>query len=395
MHKKKYSRKMSYNERMFMAADEICPPVVTQFFFEGQGSFDIERWRDAVEKASSANPGSRLILKGFLGSSRWVDTGITPGVIEVDAMDWDGMGPEGAPFLQKRLMPRTGPTCEVLLIRGRLQYACFRTHHSVMDGRGTLTWIEDIFRALRGENLLGALSTISDLELARAYQKKYRVPFARNSIAPTGKTSGNKIGVTWKRITVPGRFNNILGQVALLIAKEAWKHGDGPVRFSVPADLRHHEKGLRSTANLAIAIYIEVKRDSTPESIALDVKRQLEENRDCMIDRFDPMIRYVPIKLLISEGKSMIRNNFSRQQYGTSGIISNMGKIPLGVFSGGGFTAASFWGIPPSFLNTPYFIGIATLNNSIELILTLPEVLATDNRLNISLDNLRNGLVPA
>jgi len=392
---KRYTRKMTYNERIFIAADEICPPVVTQFFFNGDGFFDINKWRDAVEKASAVNPGSRLILKGHLGSSRWIDSGITPPVIEIDGKDWDGRGPDGAPFLQKRLIPRKGPTCEVLLIRGNPLYACFRTHHGVMDGRGTLTWIEDIFRALRGEKLIGALSTISDIELARAHQKKYRVPFPRDNIAPTGKTSGYKTGVTWKRITKPGSYRNILGQVCILLAQEAWKHGNGSVRFSIPSDIRHLQKGLRSTGNLSIAIYIEVKPDSTPESVSLDIKKQLEEKRDCMIDRFDPIIRYFPMKILTSTGKSWVENMYKKEQYGTSGILSNMGKIPLNVFSGGGFNAVSFWGIPPSILSTPYFMGIAVLENSLELIVTLPEVLATDNRLDNILDSIDRGLVPS
>ncbi len=35
-----YKRKMSYNERLFIVADEICPPAFNQFQFDGQGFFD-------------------------------------------------------------------------------------------------------------------------------------------------------------------------------------------------------------------------------------------------------------------------------------------------------------------------------------------------------------------
>lgn len=390
----KYTRKMSYNERLFITADEICPPVVTQFFFEGKGSFDLQKWQDAVERASAANPGSRLILKGHLGSSRWIDSGITPEVIEIDGKDWNGMGPEGAPFLQKRLNWRQGPTCEVLLINSDPLRVCFRTHHAVMDGRGTLVWAEDVFRELRGEKSIGSVSALTDLELARANQKNYRVPFPRDSIAPTGKVSGDEDGVIWKRINIPGRFANILGQVMILSAHEAWRHQDGPIRFSVPVDLRPHQKGLRSTANLAIAIYVEIKKDSTPESVSLDIKHQLEDKRDCMIDKADPYIRYLPINLLVRKGRSMIKNNKKTNQYGTSGILSNMGKVPLDVFSGGDFNTFSFWGIPPSFESTPYFIGISILDQSVEIMLTMPKVLANNNRLDHALEVLKNGLIP-
>ncbi len=36
--------------------------------------------------------------------------------MEIDSAGWDGTGPDGAPFLLKRLPPRSGPTCEILLI---------------------------------------------------------------------------------------------------------------------------------------------------------------------------------------------------------------------------------------------------------------------------------------
>ena len=390
-----YTRKLTYNDRIFIAGDEICPPLINQLLFDGEGSFDLEQWKRAVAAASEANPGSRLVLRGHLGMSRWVDSGISPCVIEVDGSSWDGMGPDGAPFMQKRLMPRQGPTCEVLLIKGNPPRVSFRTHHSVMDGRGTLTWAEDIFRVLRGEEPIGTRSTLTDIELARSIQKKYRTPFPRDSIAPTGRASGSERGVTWKRIVIPGRYNNFLGQVAVLSAREAWKHGQGPVRFSVPVDLRMHDKTLRSTGNLSIAIYIEVRPDSTPESIARDIKQQLDEKRDCMIDRWDPLISHMPLKSLVKKGVSMIRDNTETGRYGTSGILSNMGKIPVKVFSGGGFNALEFWGIPPSIENSPFFLGTATHDNTSEMIITMPKVLASGGRMDEVLENIRRGLVPA
>ncbi|HOO70349.1 MAG TPA: hypothetical protein PK926_01215 [Spirochaetota bacterium] len=390
---KKYTRKLTYNERLFIVADEICPPLLNQLFFDGEGSFDAEMWSRAVEAASEANPGSRLVLRGSLGMSRWEDSGSAPRVIEVDGSVWDGMGPDGAPFLQKRLMPRQGPTCEVLLIKGDPLRVCFRTHHAVMDGRGTLTWAEDIFRALRGEPLIGSRSTLSDLELARSVQPEWRTPFPRDNIAPTGKTSGSERGVTWKRMFIPGSYNNFLGQVAVLAAREAWKHQQGPVRFGVPVDIRFRRKGLRSTGNLSIAIYIEVRPDSTPEEIAQDVKKQIDEKRDCMIDRWDPMIRFLPLGFLYKKGQEMILNNAAKNRYGLSGILTNMGKIPMEIFSGGGFRARAFWGIPPSLENTPFFLGMASHDHTSELIVTMPKNLAGGNRIDTVLDAIRSGLV--
>jgi len=153
--KQLYTRNMSFNERLFVVADRLHPPVANRFIFEGTGVPDPERWRRAVEIASAANPGSRLVLKGRLGGCRWVDSGVTPQVIEAPECE-QGVLPKEAPYLQKPLYPETGPTCDVVLVPGRPMRVIFRTHHGVMDGRGTLTWAEDVFRALRGEHCTGS-----------------------------------------------------------------------------------------------------------------------------------------------------------------------------------------------------------------------------------------------
>jgi hypothetical protein len=391
----KYTRRLSYNDRLFIGGDELCPPLLNQLFFDGEGSFDAAQWRHAVEIASAANPGSRLAMRGILGLSRWVDTGKTPCVIEVDGSNWDGRGPDNAPFLQKRLMPLTGPTTEVLLIGGDPLRVCFRTHHAVMDGRGTLIWAEDIFRVLRGETPLGSASTITDIELARSVQKNYRTPFPRHSIAPTGMPLGDERGVTWKRVSVPGKFNNFLGQMAVIAAREARKLQDGPVHFSVPVDIRFRRKEERSTANLSIAIYIEVRPDATPDEIALDVKQRIEDKQDCMIDRWDPLICHMPLGMLLKKGEDMIKTLAATGRYGVSGILSNMGRIPMDVFSGGGFQARAFWGIPPSIETTPFFLGMASNGDLSELILTMPKNLASRGRLDGILAVLCDGLAPA
>lgn len=395
MPEKRYTRRMSYNDRLFAVAEKICPPCLNQFIAEGEGSADLEKWRHAVKLASEANPGTRLVLKGHLGGSRWVDSGDTPPVTEVDGSSWDGMGPEGAPFLERRLCIRKGPTCEVLLINGNPLRVCFRSHHAVMDGMGLLTWMGDIFGVLRGEEPAGSSATITDTELARANQDQYRKPFPRNNIAPTGKPSGAERGVTWKRIIIPGNYKNILGQIVVLSAREAWRYQEGPVRFAIPVDLRFRQKGLRSTANLAIAIYVEVKKESTPADIAEDIRKQVAEKRDCMIDRTDPFLRYLPMSFLVKKGNGRIEACNKTGLFGSSGLISNMGKLPMQYFSGGGFNSRIIWGIPPSIENIPFLIGFASREDEVTLSVGMPHTLAGENRMEIFLRNLKEGLVPA
>ena len=391
----KYTRPLSFNERFFLVFDEMCPPVANQLIFEGSGVLDKKRWEQAVKTASEANPGSRVVLKGRLGRSRWIDTGKTPTIREADGSLWDAMGPDNAPFLKTILPYREGPSCEVLLIHGNPLRVAFRTHHAVMDGRGTMTWAEDIFRVLRGEEPIGSTSILTDTELAREIQKETRKPYPVEHIAPTGSAQGSEEGMTWKRKRLTGTYPNALGQIAVLTAKEAWRHHEGVVRFSIPVDMRQHQKGLRSTGNLSFAIYIEVRPETTPEQVAAEVEQQVRERREGMLTPGDDLYRHIPIKLMAEKTKKIIARRHENNLYSMSGVLTNMGRIPLQYFSGGGFNTDGLFGIPPTIEYFPFFLGLGGYGNIFEMILTVPKVLATNGRLEDTFNRISANFRPA
>ena len=180
-----FSRPLCRTERVYLLFDEFCPGFANQFFLEGTGVLDQAKWQKAVAIASEANPGTRLVLKGHLMFSHWVDSGVTPKVREVDGSAWDGLSPENAPaFLTESLSPWEGPTCEVVLVHGDPLRIVFKSHHAVMDGRGTLTWLEDIIRALNGMDPLGSNSRITELGMCKSFQKEGRTPPPMNSSRP-------------------------------------------------------------------------------------------------------------------------------------------------------------------------------------------------------------------
>jgi len=385
---------MSFNERLFVVADRLHPPVANRFIFEGTGVPDPERWRRAVEIASAANPGSRLVLKGRLGGCRWVDSGVTPPVIEAPECE-QGVIPKEAPYLQKPLYPETGPTCDVVLVPGRPMRVIFRTHHGVMDGRGTLTWAEDVFRALRGEHCTGSDSVLTDTELARSFQKKHRRPYPTAQLAPTGIAAGSEPGVEWRRVTLRGRYHNLLPRTAVLVAQEARRNAggrEGDVLIGIPVDMRPRLPGLVSTGNLTMAIYVLINPDTTPGQVAEDISRQLKEKAEGMLTPGDDLVRYMPMVLLGAAAKRLINRRHRNGMYSMSGVISNMGRINLEGFRGGGFEASAFWAIPPLVDYLPFFLGMCGYDDTVEMILILPRKLATDGRLDRTMDRLVSSL---
>lgn len=378
-------------------ADLARPPVVNQYILEGTGVLDKKKWKKAVEKASAANPGTLVTLKGVLGFSKWVDSGISPPVREVDGKNWDGYGPKGAPFLEDRLDPYTGPTCEVLLIHGDIPRVMFRSHHASVDGMGQLFWMKDIFRALNDRPLMGSESTLTDTDLAKSFDKGYRKKFPPEHIAPTGKPIGNDRGVTWKRIKMNGKHFKALPQIAILLAKEAWKHSDGIVRFGIPVDMRIHNRKIKSTANLVFGITIEIEKKSTAQSIEKDILNRIQNKNDCMLYRGEDMYRYIPLWLMKNQYGGIMEKRFQKGRYNISGYLSNMGVIPLHLFKGAGFQSTGFFPIPPYMEFLPFFMGFANYGNenigfAQELVITMPKRLANQGRIDSIFEKIRMGL---
>jgi hypothetical protein len=390
--KKRYTRKMTFNERAFVALNQICPPMVNQFIFDGEGRLDPERWRKAADVASEANPGTRLILKGHLGWSHWVDSGIAPRVREVEGSNWDGLGPENEPLVEAFLPYRESPTCEIVLIQGPVPRVMFRTHHAVCDGRGTLFWAEDVFRALRGETVVGSTSNITDVEMCKSFQNQYRTPFPTEHIAPTGRSQGHESGVTWRRHSFKGNIPHLLARCARLAAEEAWRNGDGVVRFGIPVDMRPRKPGLCSTGNLSFALYIEVGKDTTPEEIARDIAGQISRGDEGRLTKGDELLEYMPLWLMQRKIKKIIHNRHQSGLYSLSGILSNVGRVDLNRFSGAEFTARAFWIIPPATEYYPFFLVMSGYEGGSELTLSIPKVLASGDRIEDTLRRIAQGL---
>lgn len=391
---RRFSRQLTPTERVYLVNAELSPPFANQIIFEGTGELNPDRWKRAVEVAAAVNPGSRLVLKGALAFARWKDSGAPPPVREVDGSRWSGMDPEGAPFLRDPLPPE-GPTCEVVLIRGNPLRVAFRTHHAVMDGRGTFIWADEVFRVLRGEQPAGNDSAMTEYQAARSFQNGGRVPPPHTFIAPTGMPSGAAPGFTWRRIQLPGSYPDALAQIALVMAREAWRHRDGPVRIAVPVDLRPRVPGLRNTGNITNLVYLDITGDDTPETLARTMKRQMDERRDGELYRGDALVRFFPLRMI----RRMLEKEIARKPetglYRNSGIISNMGRIPAEYFSGGGFSATALLGIPPSIDVVPFFIGTAGLKKHLEIILSMPNALADGGRIDTVMKLFADEMKPA
>ncbi|MBN1497129.1 MAG: hypothetical protein JXA07_10195 [Spirochaetes bacterium] len=390
--KKRFERPLSAAERIWLCYDRAFVPYANQCVLDGSGHIDHDQLENAVAIASEANPGSRLVLEGRLGRARWVDSHVTPRVRSVPAETWDGRGPDNAPFLSDPL-PSRGPTCEVVRAEGPVPRLIFRTNHGVMDGMGTLIWVEDIFRVLRGEDPLGSSSTLTEYDVIRNVSDRSVKMHPLNSIAPTGGAGWPVAGMIWKRLTLPGLQQNLMGKIATTLAGSAWRYGDGAFRVAVPVDERFRCAGTRSTGNLAMAIYIEVSRNSTPESIDYEIPRQLFNNNDCVAIKGGDFLEHVPIWLIAKGLAFFTRLQYLTGRYSVSALISSLCQANANDFHGGGFRTETMFFIPPRLEGLPVFVSLARGTDVIEMIVSVPRVLAGNGRFEQLLNDLQETLM--
>jgi hypothetical protein len=392
---KKYSRNMSVSDLISVARDRVLS-FNNQFIFDGNGVLDKAKWVSAVETASAANPGSRLILKGYPFASRWVDSEKAPRVREVDGSRWSGRDLDGAPFLMDQLSPIEGPTCEVVLVQGSSPLrVIFRTNHGVMDAGGTLLWAEDIFRALRGEPVLGSTCTLNDEEVLENLPEIEKEKISKNNIVPGGRTQGDDQGFLWIRRTLPGRFRNLQPQIIYLSAREAWKSSDGPVVFCISVDLRRHlPPDTRATGFLSKNIFMEIKPDYTVEKISELIKKNLNEKREITYSRMNKLLFFVPIRMINYFFQRISKRMHDSGRYLASGIVVTMGVVPLEKFSGGGFYASATYAITPYIDVIPFFIGMASNGKEVEVVITMNKALGSNGRIEAIMDSITSQLVP-
>jgi hypothetical protein len=376
-----FQRPLPIVERLWLAIDKAGPPYANQVVVEGQGTIDAAHLESAIAKACEANPGTRLILKGTLRGCYWLDSGITPPLRHYKDATWDGYSSDNAPFLTAPL-PYCGPTTDVVYLEGKVPRLIFRSNHAVMDGMGTILWAEDIFRALRGEEPIGYRTILpSTVAFLKQFTEKTRKMPPVTSIAPTGHAKGRMPGTRWKRLTFSGKFSTLLGKVGWALAQSAWQYGPGPVLLSIPVDLRQRKPELRSIGNMSMAIYVEVTKDSTPDTIAQEVKRQLDEKYDCMLFEGGADVDMIPIALISLGLKLFTAYNHRTGGYNASVMLSNLGLQDRQKFVGGGFLADTIFLLPPRMDGIPAFVVLTGSTGRLEITVSLPNVLATDNRL--------------
>lgn len=339
-HAPRFHRTISPTERLYLATRPLATPFAIQLVVEGSGTIRPATLRAAVERASSACPGSRLVRSG----NTWLDTGKSPHVEVVDGADLDVHDLDANHTFTRPLGGTGDATTEVVLVRGERTWVVFRAFHGVMDAKGLTLWATDVFRALRSEAPEGAPDTTADHDLV-ARLGSAGTPTRLLPTFPSALGAGvpgpGEPKFTWRQRTVNGAPRAVVARIGAILAEAA----HAPVRLMVPVDLRRHDPEVRSTANLALPLFLTVRPGQDWSQVnaqmlmGLVEKRELAEMDNGGLGKFPPAFTRGVLRTIHALGARRGRNL-------VSAIVSHAGTIETEDFAAPGFTPSTIRALP-------------------------------------------------
>ncbi|MFC4372735.1 peptide synthetase [Nocardia halotolerans] len=375
-----FRRPLSTTERMYFPMRELAPPFLMQLVVPGEGHIDPQRLRRAVAAAAEVTPGARLRRQG----AWWVDSGVAPTVQVVDDHLLRSPALESDTVLTAPMSP--GTTMEVLLLTAAPVTLIFRVFHGVMDGVGMLAWATNVLRALRGDDPVPHTDPVADQELVARLGATGKptpmVPRYRSAVGRGRQRRGSaRHLLRHRRVAAAGP--GALARVCALLAAET----PGTSRIMMPVDLRRHDPALRSTANLALPLFLDI----APGQDWMHVKNQIKTGlaaRSELDQLANTRITLVPDPV----NRTVLRTtNWLGARAGrnlASATVSHMGRFRADDLAVPGFRPTGLFVLPQHSVAMPLLFGLTEFDGHTELTVSARNGTGIEPRLETLLDRI-------
>lgn len=315
--------------------------------------------------------------------------------------DWNGRSEKGAEFIcAAPLSLEEGRTAELIVIGQEKPKVVFRVSHAVMDGIGVLHFLQELFRALRGEPLLGTNATYTDTVLKLRVQSElnwrkgsmFSLQTGAQSAFMTGGVQGTERGGTWRRLSIAGPQPNLRARIISILVEFSRLNSDGHIRIAIPSNLRRHAPQLLSTMNFTGMTYFELEpgKEANPDDIKAYLKDIQDKNVDVNYTRLFELGRYLPFSW-IDRMASVNEKNYTAPAIHESAVLTVLGAFPKDLYSCDGFSAQRIYMLP--FLEN-VFLTVTGFHGQYEICVGMPRVFASNGRMDAFIAFLEKRLKP-
>ncbi|MFK0222889.1 amino acid adenylation domain-containing protein [Streptomyces vinaceus] len=341
-----YQRTVSPTELLYLAAGQTRGAMALRIVVEGYGVPDRERLEAAVTRAAEACPGSRLARRGPL----WVADGPLPHVAYTARFTepFDVSTTRTAQLIAGGHDPAAPPRCEVRVVphahhdRTRI---VFSASHAVMDGNGALTWMREVFRALRGEDARPAADPSTDQSVLRllAADRRRTGPLSGRPHPLRPMTRGVPSRTMWLRRTLPGRHAALTARLTQALADTSRLD----TRAMVPVDLRRHlPEPAAATGNLTLPLFLETGPGGDWSALHARMLSALAGDDELAAGCESGLIARIPERAASALLRAAQNACVRADRYLASAVVSHLGRLDTDELSGGGFLAATAYALP-------------------------------------------------
>ncbi|GHE43760.1 non-ribosomal peptide synthetase [Streptomyces vinaceus] len=341
-----YRRPVSPTEHLYLAAGHARGAMALRIVVEGRGAPAPAALRAAVARAAESCPGSRLVRRGPVWSAEGPLPAIryaAPGAGRLDVSH-----PATAALLTGDPHRDAPAGCEVLVVPAAAHGTdtlVFSASHALMDGHGALTWVREVFRALRGEPGRPALARDTDRTLLHRLRATARRPaLAPAHPSPLGTRPPGPERTLWLRRTLPGHHPALTARLAQALADSTAAAGGG-TRVMIPVDLRRHRPGIASTGNLTLPLFLDLDPGQEWPQAQGALLQALADDRE-LAEGFESSLLPLPTpatRLLLRAAQAAA---VRADRHLASAVISHLGRLDPAEFRGGGFTAKTLYALP-------------------------------------------------
>ncbi|MGW2250235.1 amino acid adenylation domain-containing protein [Kitasatospora sp. NPDC001660] len=379
----RFERAVAPLEHWYSGFPRVLSPVLN-LVVEGVGGITEAELRRAVAAASGACPGARLTRRG----TRWVDGRQAPPVRVVPGHD----APDGSAEL-RRPLPVRGAHCEAVLFDGPRPAVAFRASHAVMDARGLRRWAADVFRALRGEEPLGARSTTAVTELDEPLLRQGGAVDGEFALRPVldVPSGAGRHGQRWWRRTVDGTYPAVAARLATELARRS---GEPVATVGIPVDLRQFHPGVESTGNLALTVSLDIPAGQEWQETQRQLLGVLAERRG-VVRTPGPEILRAPLGLLRMIVRRLDHGTRRTGRFASVGSVTSLGRVDPGEFATPGHRPTAVYLLCPREPASPPGLSVVEYDGRTELTLAWWSDPACAAQAEDLLDGLCEALSPA
>lgn len=386
-----FFRRSSPLERTYFFYDQQQHmPVSINCCVRGQGTITKAELADAVQKVVEANPGYKLQRRGHLGFSYWDDEGCLPSVETLPESEEPELAGDFPGCLQTPMDSRTGPLIRVFLKPGTPCHLLFQLHHGLTDGWGCVNFVNETFRALRGEALLGSRSRAYEIEICQSVSTDSIAMVKGRAENLTGAPSSDDFTPQWSQRFIPGLDRKQLATKAMWAFSQAVENYLGELfRFRITVDIRRYLGDEITVANASTGIDVDFSVGTSIQEIHSELTQLLKNNA---ATRLPPKFliaasRWIPTKLNGQSEAAALRI-FNRGKLIRNGTIANMGHLPTNAWCCDTFKAEHIYFVPPYFRLSPLFCVIYSREEGVAVVAAMPKLFADNDRLEELMDRV-------